>query len=1246
MEDIHKLSLITEIREFISFLSIYDSNDNENYTKLVLIKELNECCFTVKHYISSYETIDIKYFYSDFNNKNKKAMTEYSNFLLSILDKICNDIQIPNYINFSIDLIKYYKSDIATSENLNKYKQKQQLQISEIVKYNKILKFEILNQHLINFIYILYVFYSNNYIFCINIKDALALINLNGKKYYEDINQALIKKFKISKYEYISDKTYLISKTRFSSILDDNKNLSSLIFKHNQKMFYYLISKKAHCKNYSRMTSVIKSVLCFCKLTKIYNEKKTFKKCNYLLMELIVQQYNIPLEYQIYSDESVKRKDNIGDFLRFENENQGILSSLIVDEDKPEERDCLISSLIEKANNEKYNKYLSGHLNSNLIVQTKDELLIDCYQNVKLKNYSLKVFFDFEENKNLLIMLPKLHSYLSYLSRCWKEYVDDLNYLYYNQNNFSISVASVIIQRINQIKAMIILFNINYYFLNLNTIKGYLRSQFFKTIIDDICLLKDLAKQIVEYMDELGLLNLLISHSIGEWVKAKKTGIKSMGNILFAYMKKSKGKNKTSDDIKVKNFVEVLNDYELINLAEKYELKEISEIIKQRIVQSEKKGVVLKISLGLINDIICNLDLSFSKIIKKMYDNLFKQPNNDDDKENDNKTKKKKSIVDLIGVNIKENENESIVQSFYKGFVNLKKNKKRDTLNNSIGNISARQELSNSFNYNNNISNNNNSINVSNLNNDIVNLMETADITYLLKVAYKLRKHVIKINEARINSVLSFLLKNSDKVADMETLRNNLSIRNFDIESYILYIIFLGKISKINRSLIKSPFLDNSSKNIRELSAIESLTIGSPIQKLNDINTKRMISIDEEDDDENLLIETPTGQDKLIKNYLLSDSMCDVNTTSIISGNIKNNSASKLIIFNNENNNHINGNFNILLENFNKSNQNLHNRSLSSDVKLKNTISTIGNGNKESEILSKRTISSSYIKMQASHSHSMNKRELSDEPKPQKLNISINKNTYQHYSNNNNNNINNNKITNNKIKSENLNSSEYGLNKKGRIYDKLQKLSINLEKNSESIKKSDTLNLSSINSGGNNSTYTKGFFLKRTSKEFNKERDNSINVEDNDKNTKELSDKYVKNCIKSIGLIDYDLEKIKKKLKSLSTCDKSVSDSVKLQINELNYNFTSVSIENNDKNDFDEDRSINSKDDKPEIEIFNAFENLEKRLNTKVPWDVENTYAGEDINILINRYELDINNNFYENIYDSLNDIKNKINSL
>ena len=44
----------------------------------------------------------------------------------------------------------------------------------------------------------------------------------------------------------------------------------------------------------------------------------------------------------------------------------------------------------------------------------------------------------------------------------------------------------------------------------------------------------------------------------------------------------------------------------------------------------------------------------------------------------------------------------------------------------------------------------------------------------------------------------------------------------------------------------------------------------------------------------------------------------------------------------------------------------------------------------------------------------------------------------------------------------------------------------------------------------------KVFFLKRTSKEFNKERDTSINVEDNDKNSKELSEKYIKNCIKSI----------------------------------------------------------------------------------------------------------------------------------
>jgi hypothetical protein len=164
-------------------------------------------------------------------------------------------------------------------------------------------------------IYEQHYFFNNYYNFFIPVAEIRSLLAKKQPKLPNEditlINNFIVNKFRIDKDDYIYRDGYIIAKNSFCRILDGNKNIASLIYKYNHKMFYYLTAKKANVnENFSKLKFAIKSVLAYIKLTKVYKEKKVFQQIRELLMDIVVKHFP-----------DIKQIDKINEFIfDFKNE--------------------------------------------------------------------------------------------------------------------------------------------------------------------------------------------------------------------------------------------------------------------------------------------------------------------------------------------------------------------------------------------------------------------------------------------------------------------------------------------------------------------------------------------------------------------------------------------------------------------------------------------------------------------------------------------------------------------------------------------------------------------------------------------------------------------------------------------------------------------------------------------------------------------------------------------------------------
>ena len=103
----------------------------------------------------------------------------------------------------------------------------------------------------------------------------------------------ICKKIRISIRDYYYDNGYIYARNRLNNAFDENKNISSVIFKFNQDLFLYLLVEKFTTSNFNYFKFAINGVRAFVKLTKIYNEKRVLSNVRNLLTDVIMDNYDI-----------------------------------------------------------------------------------------------------------------------------------------------------------------------------------------------------------------------------------------------------------------------------------------------------------------------------------------------------------------------------------------------------------------------------------------------------------------------------------------------------------------------------------------------------------------------------------------------------------------------------------------------------------------------------------------------------------------------------------------------------------------------------------------------------------------------------------------------------------------------------------------------------------------------------------------------------------------------------------------
>ena len=149
----------------------------------------------------------------------------------------------------------------------------------------------------------IYYFYSNFFNFIVNMKEIRMILMKNNKLTksmpkddFIFFKRYIAKKIKFSHLDYFFENGYVYCRVNFNRILDDNRNIANLIFKYNHKMFYHFTAKKIETSNFSYLRYSIRAVFAYLKLIKIYREKKIFRLIKNILLDAIVENYQLATE--------------------------------------------------------------------------------------------------------------------------------------------------------------------------------------------------------------------------------------------------------------------------------------------------------------------------------------------------------------------------------------------------------------------------------------------------------------------------------------------------------------------------------------------------------------------------------------------------------------------------------------------------------------------------------------------------------------------------------------------------------------------------------------------------------------------------------------------------------------------------------------------------------------------------------------------------------------------------------------
>jgi len=191
--------------------------------------------------------------------------------ILYDLTELQRQISSTKKYSFFEDLIQKFLELKENRKNIHfnydngiKYLKKLSNQVVYINLLIKHGKFPILNVIEDLKIHNIYYFYSNFFNFIVNMKE---------------IRSNLAKNNKLNK-----------------NIPKDDFVFFNLIFKYNHKMFYHFTAKKVEANNFSYMKYSIKAVFAYIKLIKIYREKKVFRLIKNILLDAIVENYQLATE--------------------------------------------------------------------------------------------------------------------------------------------------------------------------------------------------------------------------------------------------------------------------------------------------------------------------------------------------------------------------------------------------------------------------------------------------------------------------------------------------------------------------------------------------------------------------------------------------------------------------------------------------------------------------------------------------------------------------------------------------------------------------------------------------------------------------------------------------------------------------------------------------------------------------------------------------------------------------------------
>jgi hypothetical protein len=230
--------------------------------------------------------------------------------ILYDLTELQRQISSTKKYSFFEDLIQKFLELKENRKNIHfnydngiKYLKKLSNQVVYINLLIKHGKFPILNVIEDLKIHNIYYFYSNFFNFIVNMKEIrsnLAKNNKLNKNIPKDdfvfFKRFIAKKIKFSYLDYFFENGYVYCRVNFNRILDENRNIANLIFKYNHKMFYHFTAKKVEANNFSYMKYSIKAVFAYIKLIKIYREKKVFRLIKNILLDAIVENYQLATE--------------------------------------------------------------------------------------------------------------------------------------------------------------------------------------------------------------------------------------------------------------------------------------------------------------------------------------------------------------------------------------------------------------------------------------------------------------------------------------------------------------------------------------------------------------------------------------------------------------------------------------------------------------------------------------------------------------------------------------------------------------------------------------------------------------------------------------------------------------------------------------------------------------------------------------------------------------------------------------